>query len=342
MNKVISVDEFVEMVKASKSSKQKKPVIVWFENVSGDILKYASIGEPYDLAVSLSKADDEIALNGDAGSPLTDHDKCFDGDKVRNITDEERYAFIIPSCVKISGSGELITKVYLHSPIIRYIGKKGLNSIQFAEMVHDKLNLPVFLLFPLKWKEKMNADFSAFDEILCSDELENVKNRWLERVEGKNENGYQIVDSFFLDFLKTAPNELLTCEFDKGQDDVIGITCRYEKWEKLSERLREELEIEIVPLSCGENSNKEMIQEKYNLLFTDGNLNFDALRELLEQIPKEVWEKWYNKHDFELEINKVLNKESNRLDVIKSFLVSAPASFPMNATIELLKFHNLA
>lgn len=342
MNKVISVDELVEMVKASKSSKQKKPVIVWFENVSGDILKYASIGEPYDLAVSLSKADDEIALNGDAGSPLTDHDKCFDGDKVRNITDEERYAFIIPSCVKISGSGELITKVYLHSPIIPYIGEKGLNSIQFAEMVHDKLNLPVFLLFPLKWKEKMNADFSAFDEILCSDELENVKNRWLERVEGKNENGYQIVDSFFLDFLKTAPNELLTCEFDKGQDDVIGITCRYEKWEKLSERLREELEIEIVPLSCGENSNKEMIQEKYNLLFTDGNLNFDALRELLEQIPKEVWEKWYNKHDFELEINKVLNKESNRLDVIKSFLVSAPASFPMNATIELLKFHNLA
>ena len=342
MNKVISVDELVEMVKASKSSKQKKPVIVWFENVSGDILRYASIGEPYDLAVSLSKADDEIALNGDAGSPLTDHDKCFDGDKVRNITDEERYAFIIPSCVKISGSGELITKVYLHSPIIPYIGEKGLNSIQFAEMVHDKLNLPVFLLFPLKWKEKMNADFSAFDEILCSDELENVKNRWLERVEGKNENGYQIVDSFFLDFLKTAPNELLTCEFDKGQDDVIGITCRYEKWEKLSERLREELEIEIVPLSCGENSNKEMIQEKYNLLFTDGNLNFDALRELLEQIPKEVWEKWYNKHDFELEINKVLNKESNRLDVIKSFLVSAPASFPMNATIELLKFHNLA
>lgn len=342
MNKVISVDELVEMVKASKSSKQKKPVIVWFENVSGDILRYASIGEPYDLAVSLSKADDEIALNGDAGSPLTDHDKCFDGDKVRNITDEERYAFIIPSCVKISGSGELITKVYLHSPIIPYIGEKGLNSIQFAEMVHDKLNLPVFLLFPLKWKEKMNADFSAFDEILCSDELENVKNRWLERVEGKNENGYQIVDSFFLDFLKTAPNELLTCEFDKGQDDVIGITCRYEKWEKLSERLREELEIEIVPLSCGENSNKEMIQEKYNLLFTDGNLNFDELRELLEQIPKEVWEKWYNKHDFELEINKGLNKESNRLDVIKSFLVSYPAGFPMNATIELLKFHNLA
>lgn len=340
MNKVFSVDELVEMVKASKSSKQKKPVIVWFENVSGDILKYASFGEPYDLAVSLSKADDEIALNHDAGSPLTDHDKCIDGDKVRNITDEERYAFIIPSCVKISGSGELITKVYLLSPIIPYIGEKGLNSIQFAEMVHDKLNLPVFLLFPLKWKKKMNADFSAFDEILCSDELENVKHRWLERVEGKNENGYQIVDSFFLDFLKTAPNELLTCEFDKGQDYVFAI--RYEKWEKLSERLREELEIEIVPLSCGENSNKEMIQEKYNLLFTDGNLNFDALRELLEQIPKEVWEKWYNKHDFELEINKGLNKESNRLDVIKSFLVSDPGSFPMNATIELLKFHNLA
>lgn len=342
MNKVFSVDELVEMVKASKSSKQKKPVIVWFENVSGDILKYASFGEPFDLACSLSEADDEIALNLDAGSPLTDHDKCIDGDKVRNITDEERYAFIIPSCVKISGSGELITKVYLHSPIIPYIGEKGLNSIQFAEMVHDKLNLPVFLLFPLKWKEKMNADFSAFDEILCSDELENVKDRWLKRVAGKNENGYQIVDSFFLDFLKTAPNELLTCEFDKGQDDVIGITCRYEKWEKLSERLREELKIEIVPLSCGDNSNEEKIQEKYNLLFTDGNLNFDALRELLEQIPKEVWEKWYNENHFELEINKVLNKESNRLDVIKSFLVSDPASFPMNATIELLKFHNLA
>lgn len=341
MNKVISVDELVEMVKASKSSKQKKPVIVWFENVSGDILKYASFGEPFDLALSLSNADDEIAFNRDTGSPLTDHDKCIDGDKVRNITDEERYAFIIPSCVKISGSGELITKVYLHSPIIPYIGEKGLNSIQFAEMVHDKLNLPVFLLFPLKWKEKMNADFSAFDEILCSDELENVKNRWLERVEGKNENGYQIVDSFFLDFLKTAPNELLTCEFDKGQDDVVfGI--RYEKWEKLSERLREELKIEIVPLSCGENSNKEMIQEKYNLLFTDGNLNFDALRELLEQIPKEVWEKWYNENDFELAINKVLNKESNRLDVIKSFLVSDSGSFPEIATIELLKFHNLA
>ncbi|MCH5230124.1 MAG: hypothetical protein J1F12_09065 [Muribaculaceae bacterium] len=342
MNKVISVDELVEMVKASKSSKQKKPVIVWFENVSGDILKYASFGEPYDLAVSLSEADDEIAFNRDAGSPLTDYDKCIDGDKVRNITDEERYAFIIPSCVKISGSGELITKVYLHSPIIPYIGEKGLNSIQFAEMVHDKLNLPVFLLFPLKWKEKMNADFSAFDEILCSDELENVKDRWLKRVAGKNENGYQIVDSFFLDFLKTAPNELLTREFDKGQDDVVYRRMRYEKWEELSKRLREELEIEIVPLSCGENSNKEMIQEKYNLLFTDGNLNFDALRELLEQIPKEVWEKWYNENHFELEINKVLNKESNRLDVIKSFLVSDSGSFPENATIELLKFHNLA
>lgn len=349
MKKVISVDELVEMIEAGKSSKQDKPVVVWFENVSGDILKYASFGEPIDLALSLSEADDDIALNLETGSPLTDHDTCIEGGKIKKITDNDRYKFLIPSCVRISGSGKLITKVYIHSSYTPYIGEKGLDSIQFAEMVHSKLNIPVFLLFPLKWKEKMNADFSSYDEFLCSDSLENVKHRWLKRVEGKNKDGHQIVDNFFLDFLKTAPNELLTCEFDKEQDDVFGIKCRYEKWENMSKRLRKELKNELVPLSCGENSDKEMIEEKFNLLFVDGNLNFDALRELLEQISKEGWEKWYrrnrrriNRNDLELAINKVLNEESNRLDVIKTFFASNPGDLPVNATIELLKFHNLA
>lgn len=171
--KNISVASLVDLIKDYKQGKrtQEKPAVVWFENVREDILKYARAGDPLGLACGLSENDEEIAFYSKAGSPLTDSEWGYDETigQVRKIQDSEREEFVIPSVIRFDDSGEIKTKIYIHGAMTSYIGEEGLNSVQYGKMIHDNLGIPVFLFYPFKNKEKIKADFSEYDEYLCSD-----------------------------------------------------------------------------------------------------------------------------------------------------------------------------
>lgn len=163
----ISVADLVKLIKESKDKPQEKPAVVWFDNAKEEIRKFAQAGDAIGLACALSKEDSEITFDTHAGSPLTDHRYLIDGDKVREITEEERRQFIAPSCM-FDDNGNLTSKVFIQADILGYIGKNGLNSVEFGEMVHERLGVPVFLLFHLPHRRKMEADFSHYNEYLCS------------------------------------------------------------------------------------------------------------------------------------------------------------------------------
>lgn len=165
--KKISVDELVNMIHNSKDPKNKptKPVVVWFDNVRDNIRRYAKAGDVVGLASALADNDAEITFYSKAGSPLTDQPYAAVGNTITNLTDEDHREFIIPSCMV--ENGELKTKVFIHASIIGYIGEKGLTSFEYGQLVYERLKLPVFLFYSIKHKEKIDADFSKYDEYYC-------------------------------------------------------------------------------------------------------------------------------------------------------------------------------
>ena len=328
----ISVDELVSLIKEHKEGKkQDKPAVVWFENVEGDLVKYGDHGDYMGFAVGISKDDDQIALNLDTGSPLTDHVYVYDGNVTRKITEKERREFIVTSAIKPT------TRVYLHSSFTTYMGKNGLDSVEYAKMVHDNLRLPVFLLFPAYWKEKLDVDFSGYQQYLCTDTLENVKQRWMERAAEKTPEGYQRVDNFFLDFIKVAPNEIVSHEFTPENRDMIQVT--YAKWEELSYQLqriiRSLLKINIA------KGDKDKLEEINARVFPDGNLYFDALSPLLEDITEEQWEEWCEDNNFDIGINDYFAEAADRLSAVKAMIACNSGRFPGNVSEALLKYHGV-
>lgn len=163
----ISVDELVNMIRNSKDPKNKptKPVVVWFDNVRDDIRRYAKAGDVLGLASALANNDTEITFFSKPGGPLTDQPYAVAGDTVTKLTDKDLYEFILPSCMV--ENGEIKTKVFIHASIIGYIGEKGLTSFEYGQLVYERLNLPVFLFYSKKHKEKIVADFSKYEEYYC-------------------------------------------------------------------------------------------------------------------------------------------------------------------------------
>lgn len=333
--KKISVDELVTLIKELKSGnkKQTKPVIVWFDKVEGDILKYdADHGDYVGLANALAKNDNEIAVNPTSGSPFTDHKKLYDEKKniVRDITKEERYSFVLPPVIKFDNEGKLTTKCYIHFSWSPNIGDDGLTTFEYSKMIHEKMKLPVFLFFPLGFKDEINGDFSEFEEFLCTDNPENIKERWIRRVSEKDEDNFQIIDNFFLDFLKTAPNELLSYDFIDGP--YWGNFPSYKGWEHMSQRMLEEVE-EI----C------QFVNPDFNPLhlFTDGNLDFDKLATFLDSINKDKWEDWVKANKRQLKHIDNLTTENDRMKIFKVFISTDFFNFHDRCSEALLEFHGI-
>ena len=165
--KKISVDELVNMIRNSKDPKNTptKPIVVWFDNVRDDIRRYAKVGDVLGLASALADNDAEITFYSKPGGPLTDLPYAVVGDTISKLTDENLYEFILPSCMV--ENGEIKTKVFIHASIIGYFGEKGLTSFEYGQLVYERLNLPVFLFYSIKHKEKIDADFSKYDEYYC-------------------------------------------------------------------------------------------------------------------------------------------------------------------------------
>lgn len=338
----ITVDSLVSLIQDYKDGlkKQNKPEIIWFDRVEGDLLKYSSKGDYEDLAYTLSKNDDKITLNVQTGSPLTDHDQVYDEEKntIRKITDEERYSFILPSVIKFDDKGNIVSKVYLHTSPTSYMGKKGLNSLEYSKMVHDNLHLPVLLFFPLKWREKLKDNIEGYNEYVCSADPEDQKQRWLERVSKKSENGFQIVDNFYLDFLKQAPNHLLSKDFDDSDEVVIGIFPQYMKWEYISREMKN-LVKDLINLKNDGDDNKILLDS----LYTDGNLDFGKLSSFLNSIPNSKWNEFIEE-DLELDHLKEYQnivEQGNRLEIFKLLASSHLGYFPYECTQSLLQFHGI-
>lgn len=333
--KKITVDELVTLIQELKSGNknQAKPAIVWFDKVEGDILRYdADHGDWVGLANALAKNDNEIAVNPESGSPFTDHKKLYDEEKniVRDITKEERYSFVLPPVIKFDDEGKLTTKCYIHYSWEPYIGDDGLTTLEYSKMIHEKMKLPVFLFFPIGFKEKINGDFSEYEEFLCTDDPENIKERWFRRVSEKDEDNIQIIDNFFLDFLKTAPNELLSYDFIEEPHWCINPS--YKGWERMNERMLEGVE-EI----C------ELVDPDFNPLhlFTDGNLDFDKLATFLDSIPKDKWEDWVKANKLHLEHIDNLTTENDRIKIFKVFIGTDFGGFPSSCSEALLEFHGI-
>lgn len=333
--KRISVEELVSLIQENKTGnkKQPKPAIVWFNKVEGDILKYSKCGNCLGLAKALAEKDNEIALNLQVGSPLTDSTIGYDESKnvVRDITENERHSFILPNVMKYEPTGLMLTKCYIHSSIIPYIGKKGPTTLEFSKMLHDKLKIPVFLFFPLKFREKIESDFSDYVEYLCEDNLEDIKKRWIDRVSGKDADDFQLIDNFYLDFLKTAPDAILSHDFAK--DDKMGVLPRYQKWEELSSRMRNIILQEL----------SELVYAEYdpNNFFTDGNLDFDKVGHFLELIPENKWKEWVEDNSLNLEITPNFTSEGDRMELFKIFICTDETNFPMECSRALLEFHGI-
>ena len=334
MNK-ITVDELVDLVKESKAEQNypEKPIVVWFDRVEGDILKYAEFGDCMGLADALANSDKEIVLNREKGSPFTDHKKGYDKEKnvVRDITEKERYSFIIPSVIEFDDNGRMITKVYIHSSFTSYIGENGLTSIQFSKMVHENLKLPVFLFFSIEWRDKIDDDFSGYEEYLCTDNLEDIKKRWLERVSGKDDYGFQIVDNFYLKFLKTAPDELLSSDFSKEKRH--GMVPRFGRWQYISSRIRNKLSY-LRKLVGIDYNNKD-------LFFTEGNLDFDKVAEFLDKIPEDKWKEWFSDADLDLKNIKGITPKSDRLKTFKVFISIDRLDIPPECSSAILEYYGL-
>ena len=332
MNK-ITVDKLVELVNESKTghTRQEKPIVVWFDRVEGDIMKYAEYGDYIGLATALANTDNEIALNLETGSPFTDHKKVIDNGVVRDITEKERFSFIIPSAIKFDDKGKMIPKVYIHSSWTSNMGKNGFTSIEFSKMVHDNLKLPVFLFYPIEWREKIDDDFSGYEEYLCTDNLEDIKKRWFERVSGKNDEGFQIVDNFYLNFLRTAPDELLSSDYTTENEFKL-VYPRFQKWEHMSRRMRNEL-----------NNLYDVAELDYNkdLFFADGNLDFDRVAEFLDMIPEDKWKECFDDVMFEIKDIKGITPESDRLKTFKVFISIEDGYFAGECSLALLEYYGL-
>lgn len=338
----LTVDQLVELIQDYKEGrkKQERPMIIWFDKTEGDILKYARHGDYYGMADALSKNDKEIVLNYETGSPFTDHDNVIDEEKgvVRKITDAERYSFVIPSSIFIEEEGKTrLPKVYLHSSFTRDMGKKGLTTLEFSKMIHDRLNLPVLLFFPLIWKEKIKDSLEGYEELVCTAPLEDQKKRWFERMTEKSEDGIQKLDNFYIDFLKTAPEDLLSTDFDTSGEIVMGIVPRYEKWQTLGRRMHRAV-MEVIDLLDKTDDEKTAILSQ---VYSDGNLDFDKFEEVLKNIPDDKWAKFI---EDEIDIYKdyeYVEDEGDRNKLFKLHISTDYGKFPYKATEKLLEFYNI-
>ncbi len=159
---------------------QSRPEIIWLENVESEIASIAPHSDAPGLAAALAAKDDRIAFYEKAGSPLTDHKHRYhENGNIVSVSSDERYSFCLPCPpIKIDNDGQLYTRVFIHSPYICYIGEDGLTSLEYGIILHEKLDIPVLLMYPYRWRERIisKGDVSEYEEILCRKPIHELKN----------------------------------------------------------------------------------------------------------------------------------------------------------------------
>lgn len=340
----ISFEELSAMIKqyADGSKKQDRPQIVWIDDNIAEIVKYRDV---IGFASSLGKSDEKIAFYDKAGSPLTDHEHRLDNDgNLVKISEKERMSFTIPSpAIKYDDKGNLITRLFIHSPFICYIGEKGLTSLEYGVLVHENLNIPTILMYPLNFRERILAkgSISGYDELFCSESAEEYVKKWLASAE-------KSVYDFYLDFLKASPWEHIdSFKFDPRYKSIKGFYatfCSPLRWEDASGKVEYELRVLINTLFA--TSEESVLNKVRNLLpvLSGNRILFDNLEKILALAPEDTWQDWLSTQGYDtFKVNPTLSKESPRIDILKSYLCSFSllGNIPEETRHALLKYHKL-
>lgn len=166
---------------------------------------------------------------------------------------------------------------------------------------------------------------------------EEANKLWLIRGEKCYRNGRQVVDNFYLDFLKANPEFI-------DDSEIGGVCwCSPEKWERTSSKLPEAVVNLFFPrifsFEAASEERKKAMQNLLASVFKSGSLSFGTLEPELNNIPEEDWMIWIKQNNLSR-----YTPTHNRISIFKIFL-SSSLSMLGNMTItlpeELMRFHNL-
>lgn len=286
----ITLDKFLTMVEeyANGSLEQPRPIIIWIDNLERELVRMDPHGDIVGFAGYLSSLYPTVSATYVPGSPLTGHKYYLTEKGVSRVSDELRYSLTIDeNVIKYDNNGNLITRLYIHSPFSARLGENGLNSLEYGQILHKHLGIHVILMYPLEWKERFHVDMSDYDQFLCQGDKEDQLTQWFEDVETHNNSGLQVVDNFYLDFLKQCPKEYVSGGFESMKSKGATYSS-YSRWEHVSDRLASTIHCVLFGMWTKADSNSRRILHS---LFLDGNLSLHLLEEQLNKIENNIWSK---------------------------------------------------
>ncbi len=315
----ISVDEAKNLVVSALSDGyvQNEPVIVWLDNMLIDLVAYTDVLDVEGFALYFQDLDCRIAV---LVHPLN---IIKNGDNYRLSLPISNNAFKVDD-------GKLTTRVVIFADKgYSYFKEQRETIINQIPIIRQALGIPVFLLLPKKLMDNFDSDLANFRQYLCTEDKKDATERWLKRAECLDSSGKQIVDNFYLDFLKQYPQYI--------DDSFIGGTnyCHPSKGEGFNKKMINEVS-SIIKLAYSKESKEEFTQ-LLSTRFKNGNLDFSIINNVLEKIPSEDWENWIK--------SKKLSKsdhDDNRLDFFKNYLCSSSFMGNLSEGIyeKLQDFHN--
>lgn len=343
---ILSFKELLDMISdyVYNEVDQKKPVIVWFENMELEILEYSNskFSDPAGLGQTLCTKYRCIANAITSGELRLSYNESNDWKKEQTDTKKNDFPrFSPPSFViqKVTRENIPKTKFFIFSPF-DLLSEDYESSLKRVNYIHSILNIPVLIFFKFDWKDQLKGIFTGCEEYLCAQSNEDKKTQWFERVSQKNELGFQIIDNFYLDFLKQVPNEMVS--YDIGSGERLGFKfCNFARWEQTTSRLPKEI---LNIITFGNKWGEEITAEqrtKFRFSFKDGNLDLKKFSEVLDTIPEQIWNDWIKEHQYSFENNKNLQKDSNRIEYVVTRLCDDLFFLNILPSVqkELLKFN---
>lgn len=175
MCKNITFDNLMGIIEGYlEGGKQEQPVIVWFDCpvVLQQLQEGGMAPGVSGFAQWLSEHFANVVFNASPGNPLTNHDYMLSENGRERITDaiRKQNEECIHDAIQSDNDGNLLTKLYIHSPHVFSIGEKGMTSFEYGIMLNSKYSLPNMIFYPVEWKDKISADLSQFAQLTCVDD----------------------------------------------------------------------------------------------------------------------------------------------------------------------------
>lgn len=180
---------------------------------------------------------------------------------------------------------------------------------------------------------------------LYDDYNQETKEKWFAKVSQTDAYDMPMIDRFYLDFLRKAPEKYISVEFDPQRlsgNFNCSEFCSYERWEYAGSRLPCVI-MDLIVDNTYESPTKQHIQI-FNEIFADGNMNLKTLEKFVNEMKSEKWEKWFKDNYVSLKINPKLTPASRRMDAVITHLsrdLSIVGNIPPEASLALMRFHGV-